>query len=307
MRIASIDIGTNTFRLLVTEPGEGNSLHKLYVGREITRLGEGSGNGTRLIKPRAIERSLKALTGFSEIIRDLGVEKMRAVATSMVRESRNGLDFVNLVKSQTGLPVEVITGEEEALLTVSGVMKSVTFDTPDCLIFDIGGGSTEYIYVKNGTVTNLTSTRLGVVCLTERFLSEEKESEAALAALGAHIEKTLAEGLSGFPPGGEGLTVIGTAGTPTSLAAVELDLVKYDANLVNNYTLTREGIVNILGRILRTPREERAAIPGLEKGREDLIVSGTEVVLKTLDRFSVGEMVVSDAGLLEGVAYGLLS
>lgn len=307
MRIASIDIGTNTFRLLVTEPGEGDSLHKLYVGREITRLGEGSGNGTRLIKPRAIERSLKALTGFSEIIRDLGVEKMRAVATSMVRESRNGLEFVNLVKSQTGLPVEVITGEEEALLTVSGVMKSVTFDTPDCLIFDIGGGSTEYIYVKNGTVTNLTSTRLGVVCLTERFLSEEKESEAALAALGAHIEKTLAEGLSGFPPGGEGLTVIGTAGTPTSLAAVELDLVKYDANLVNNYTLTRGGIVNILNRILRTPREKRAAIPGLEKGREDLIVSGTEVVLKTLDRFSVGEMVVSDAGLLEGVAYGLLS
>ncbi|MGE0369453.1 MAG: exopolyphosphatase [Candidatus Dadabacteria bacterium] len=307
MRIASIDIGTNTFRLLVTEPGEGDSLHKLYVGREITRLGEGSGNGTRLIKPGAIERSLKALTGFSEIIRDLGVEKMRAVATSMVRESRNGLEFVNLVKSQTGLPVEVITGEEEALLTVSGVMKSVTFDTPDCLIFDIGGGSTEYIYVKNGTVTNLTSTRLGVVCLTERFLSEEKESEAALAALGAHIEKTLAEGLSGFPPGGEGLTVIGTAGTPTSLAAVELDLVKYDANLVNNYTLTRGGIVNILNRILRTPREKRAAIPGLEKGREDLIVSGTEVVLKTLDRFSVGEMVVSDAGLLEGVAYGLLS
>ena len=307
MRIASIDIGTNTFRLLVTEPGEGDSLHKLYVGREITRLGEGSGNGTRLIKPGAIERSLKALTGFSEIIRDLGVEKMRAVATSMVRESRNGLEFVNLVKSQTGLPVEVITGEEEALLTVSGVMKSVTFDTPDCLIFDIGGGSTEYIYVKSGTVTNLTSTRLGVVCLTERFLSEEKESEAALTALGAHIEKTLSEGLSEFPQGGEGLTVIGTAGTPTSLAAVELDLVKYDANLVNNYTLTREGIVNILGRILRTPRGERAAIPGLEKGREDLIVSGTEVVLKTLDRFSVGEMVVSDAGLLEGVAYGLLS
>ena len=307
MRIASIDIGTNTFRLLVTEPGEGNSLHKLYVGREITRLGEGSGNGTMLIKPGAIERSLKALSGFSEIIRDLGVEKMRAVATSAVRESRNGLDFVNLVKLQTGLPVEVITGEEEALLTVSGVMKSVTFDTPDCLIFDIGGGSTEYIYVIEGTVTNLTSTRLGVVCLTERFLSEEKESEAALSALGAHIEKTLAQGLSGFPPGGEGLTVIGTAGTPTSLAAVELDLVKYDANLVNNYTLTRDGIVNILNRILGTPREERAAIPGLEKGREDLIVSGTEVVLKTLDRFSVGEMVVSDAGLLEGVAYGLLT
>ncbi|HML94320.1 MAG TPA: Ppx/GppA phosphatase family protein [Thermodesulfobacteriota bacterium] len=308
MRIASIDIGTNTFRLLVTEPGEeGDSLHKLYVGREITRLGEGSGNGTRLIKPGAIERSLKALSGFSEIIRDLGVEKMRAVATSMVRESRNGLDFVNLVKSQTGLPVEVISGEEEALLTVSGVMKSVTFDTPDCLIFDIGGGSTEYIYVKEGAVTNLTSTRLGVVCLTERFLSEEKESEAALSALGAHIEKTLSEGLSGFPAGGEWLTVIGTAGTPTSLAAVELDLVKYDANLVNNYTLTRDGIVNILDRILCTPRAERAAIPGLEKGREDLIVSGTEVVLKTLDRFSVGEMVVSDAGLLEGVAYGLLA
>lgn len=306
MRIASIDIGTNTFRLLVTEPGEGNSLHKLYVGREITRLGEGSGNGTRLIKPGAIERSLKALSGFSEIIRDLGVEKMRAVATSMVRESRNGLDFVNLVKSQTGLPVDVISGEEEALLTVSGVMKSVTFDTPDCLIFDIGGGSTEYIYVKEGTVTNLTSTRLGVVCLTERFLPEEKESEAALSALGAHIEKTLAEGLSGFPPGGEGLTAIGTAGTPTSLAAVELGLVKYDANLVNNYTLTRDGIVDILDRILRTPRGERAAIPGLEKGREDLIVSGTEVVLKTLGRFSVGGMVVSDAGLLEGVAYGLL-
>lgn len=307
MRIASIDIGTNTFRLLVTEPGEGNSLQKLYVGREITRLGEGSGNGTRLIKPGAIERSLKALSGFSEIIRDLGVERTRAVATSMVRESDNGPEFVKMVKNETGLPVDVITGEEEALLTVSGVLKSVTFDTPDCLIFDIGGGSTEYIYVKEGTVTNLTSTRLGVVCLTERFLSEEKESEAALSALGAHIEKKLAEGLSGFPSGGKGLTIIGTAGTPTSLAAVELGLRKYDADMVNNYTLTWDGIVRILSMILGTPRAERSAIPGLEKGREDLIVSGTEVVLKTMDRFSVNEMVVSDAGLLEGVAYELLS
>jgi exopolyphosphatase/guanosine-5'-triphosphate,3'-diphosphate pyrophosphatase len=141
VRIASIDIGTNTFRLLVSEADGGNSLKKLYISREITRLGEGLTPEKMLINPNAIDRSLKVLSGFSLKLREYEVGKLRAVATSAVRESLNGRDFVKKVEAETGIPVEVISGDEEARLTVEGVLNSVRFDTPDCLIFDIGGGA----------------------------------------------------------------------------------------------------------------------------------------------------------------------
>ncbi len=307
MRIASIDIGTNTFRLLVSEAEGASSIRKLYIAREITRLGEGLNPGQMLIKPNAIDRSLKVLTGFSLKLKEYEVRKLRAVATSAVRESLNGRDFVEKVEAVTGIPVEVITGDEEARLTVEGVLKSVRFDTPDCLIFDIGGGSTEYVYAKDGEIRNIASTGLGVVRLTETYLRGGIDTESDIASLNGHIDGMISLGLSSFPGGGgNNLTLIGTAGTPTTLAAMELRLAKYDPALVNNFILTRGMIENTLRAILRVPKSERTKIPGLEKGREDLIVSGIAVVLKTMERFSADKMVVSDAGLLEGIAYNMI-
>lgn len=307
MRIASIDIGTNTFRLLVSETDGNGSLKKLYVSREITRLGEGLTPEKMFINPEAMARALKALSGFSLKLKEYGVGKLRAVATSAVRESLNGRDFVRKVGEETGIPVDVISGDEEARLTVKGVLNNVSFDTPGCLIFDIGGGSTEYVYVYDGKIMNIASTGLGVVRLTEKYLADENDTEADMEALDAHIESVITEALPSFPQGGdETLTLIGTAGTPTTLAAMELRLAAYDPVLVNNYVLTREKIERTLRTVLSLPRADRTKIPGLEKGREDLIVSGTAVVLKTMERFMSGRMAVSDAGLLEGIAYSMV-
>ncbi len=308
MRISSIDIGTNTLRILILDAGEGKRPEKLHIGREITRLGEGFSEEKRLINQNAMDRSVRALAGFSRTIKKYGVRRLRAVATSVVRESLNGPEFVQRVKDETGIPVEVISGEEEARLTVTGVLNSVSFDTPDCLIFDIGGGSTEYVYVKRGAITNVASIGLGVVSLTEHYLKNEIDSEADLAILNKHIDKVLESGLAGFPESGlSDLTVIGTAGTPTTLAAMEMRLTRYDSNLVNNFTLTAKMIAGTLKKLAGIPKEERTKIPGLEKGREDLIVAGILITLKTLERFSSHKMLVSDAGLLEGVAYNLIS
>ncbi len=307
MRIASIDIGTNTFRLLVSEAESGNSLRKLYISREITRLGEGLTTEKMLINPNAIDRSLKTLSGFSLKLKEYDVRKLRAVATSAVRESLNGRDFVKKVEAETGIPVEVISGDEEARLTVEGVLNSVRFDTPDCLIFDIGGGSTEYVYVKEGEIANIASTGLGVVRLTEKYLGGETDSEPDITSLNGHVDEIISDGLSSFPKAaGDNITLIGTAGTPTTLAAIELRLSKYDPALVNNFILTREMIGRTLQAILSVPRSDRTKIPGLEKGREDLIVSGITVVQKTMERFSSDRMVVSDAGLLEGIVYNMI-
>lgn len=307
MRIASIDIGTNTFRLLVSEADGGSSIKKLYISREITRLGEGLTPEKMLINPNAIDRSLKVLSGYSLKLREYEVGKLRAVATSAVRESLNGRDFVKRVEAETGIPVEVISGDEEARLTVEGVLNSVSFDTPDCLIFDIGGGSTEYVYVKDGDIKNITSTGLGVVRLTEKYLGGETDTEPDITLLSRNIHETIADSLSSFPAvGGDGLTLIGTAGTPTTLAAIELRLAKYDPALVNNFILTRAMIERTLKTISSVPKSERTKVPGLEKGREDLIVSGIAIVLKTMERFSSDWMVVSDAGLLEGIAYNMI-
>lgn len=307
MRIASIDMGTNTFRLLVSETAGGGSLRKLYVGREITRLGEGLKPGNMLINPGAMDRALKTLSGFSRKLSEYGVGKLRAVATSAVRESLNGTEFVRKVGEETGIPVDVISGDEEARLTVRGVLNSVGFDTPGCIIFDIGGGSTEYVYVNGGEIMNIESTALGVVRLTEKYLAGESDTESDIKALNGHISGALLNALCSFPEGGDGtLTLIGTAGTPTTLAAIELQLSAYDPALVNNHILNREKIESILKTVLSLPRAERTKIPGLEKGREDLIVSGTAVVLETMERFMSDTMVVSDAGLLEGIAYGMI-
>lgn len=307
MRIASIDIGTNTLRLLVMECGNAAKPVKLHIGREITRLGEGFTDEKKVIGVNAIDRSLKALIGFAQTIKDYGIDKLRAVATSAVRESENGLDFVRLVLRETGIPIEVITGDEEARLTVLGVLGNVTFDTPNCLIFDIGGGSTEYVYVKSGNIENIVSTGLGVVSLTENYLKNDTDSESDVIRLKTRIEDVLNTELEDLPhPEPACLTVIGTAGTPTTLAAMQMGLEEYDSELVNNFTLTGGMIKDILRKLVRIPKTERTDIPGLEKGREDLIISGILITLATLERFSSESMVVSDAGLLEGIALDLL-
>jgi len=303
LRTASIDIGTNTIRLLISER-TGRGLLKIYINRVITRLGEGFSDNTRLLNSNAVNRSVAALYDFSKVIKKFHVNKIRAVATSVVRESKNGEEFVKQVADKTGLAVEVISGEEEAKLTVSGVLNSVSVNANNCIIFDIGGGSTEYVHIRSSNIVNLVSTNLGVVHLTEEFLRSEIETEQELANLSIYIKETLQRELENFEIiDKKDLILIGTAGTPTTLAAIELKLKEYNPELVNNFVLSEEMILSTIKKLLNMHKKDRAKITGLEKGREDILVVGALILIETLRKYSQNSVIVSDGGVLEGIAY----
>ena len=303
MRTASIDIGTNTIRLLISER-TGRGILKIYINRVITRLGEGFSDNTRLLNSNAVNRSVAALYDFSKVIKKFHVNKIRAVATSVVRESKNGEEFVKQVADKTGLAVEVISGEEEAKLTVSGVLNSVSVNANNCIIFDIGGGSTEYVHIRSSNIVNLVSTNLGVVHLTEEFLRSEIETEQELANLSIYIKETLQRELENFEViDKKDLILIGTAGTPTTLATIELKLKEYNPELVNNFVLSEEMILSTIKKLLNIHKKDRAKITGLEKGREDILVVGALILIETLRKYSQNSVIVSDGGVLEGIAY----
>ncbi len=308
MRIASIDIGTNTIRLLICEQTKDSALKKLYIDRVITRLGEGFSNDNTLLNPKAVYRALTALKGFSKIIREHNVNKVRAVATSVVRKSENSLEFIKRVKNETGIMVEVISGEQEAELTVSGVLNSVSIEGEYSIIFDIGGGSTEYVYVQNADVIKLLSINLGVVYLTEGFLINDRETNQDIAKLSLYIEETLERELKGFgiePQ--QTISLVATAGTPTTLAAIQLGLNEYKPELVNNFVLTKDMITSTMEKLIKIPKKDRSNVIGLEKGREDIIIPGALILIETLKKFSSTKVIVSDGGVLEGIAWNLIN
>lgn len=307
MRIASIDIGTNTLRILVAEL-KGNELKKIYIDRVITRLGSGFSRIEKLISAEAVKRALAVLDGFAKTLKRYEVEKVRAVATSVVRESLNGYEFIRRVRKESGIEIELISGKEEAELTVKGVLKSVSPPSRSSVIFDVGGGSTEYAYVEDGVILGFASTSLGVVHLAEKFLKRDMPSELDIRAISEDIENVLSYEISLMSEfTADHLSLIGTAGTPTTLAAIELGLNEYDPNVVNGFVLKRDVVLRIFQTLIEMPKEKRLEVKGIEKGREDIIIPGTLILLKTMERFSKDEILVSDGGLLEGVAYSLIT
>lgn len=297
---ASIDLGTNTARLLIGKVEEGRIEH-LLVRRHITRLGGGF-TDERGISREAWDRSLAALVDFADEMRRAGVVRVRAVATSAVRDAVNGADFCAHVVERTGISLEVIDGEEEGLLTLAGVLSGLDRKEGRFFVFDVGGGSTEYTLANGNAPLYTESLPLGVVRLTE--------GKPDLPAMEEKVGRELAglrERLAGRALDGQlaGATLVGTAGTATTLAAISLGMTDYDYRRVNNHLLSRDEIARILALLLPLSPAERLTVPGLEKGREDLIVVGTLITLATMDLFGFETMTVSDFGLLEGALIGL--
>jgi len=307
VRIASLDIGTNTFRILICET-KGKQLKKLYINRVITRLGGGFSQERKLITEKAIERSIKILKEFSQIIEEYRVDRMRAIATSVVRESFNGDEFIKRANDEAGITIEVVSGEEEAKLTVEGALESISIDSGHNVIFDIGGGSTEFSFIDNNKIIEIVSTQLGVVHLTEKFLVEEIPTVSSIRRLTAYIEEIInSEVPTKIREIYENLVLIATAGTPTTLAAIEMGLDKYNADLVNGLILKKEMLIRIFEKLVAIPKKERLNVKGLEKGREDVIIPGILIILKTMDRFLTDEAIVSDGGLLEGTLNSMIN
>ncbi|MBI4746512.1 MAG: Ppx/GppA family phosphatase [Deltaproteobacteria bacterium] len=307
--LASIDIGTNTFRLLISELNDDGQLRQRVIKREITRLGGGF-TATGGLTGDSMLRGIATLSAFSELLREHKVEEARAVATSVVREAPNGREFVRMVKDLTGLNVEVIDGDEEALLALKGVLSCITVKTGDALVFDIGGGSAEYILSSLGNPLYSESLKLGVVHATETFLHSDPTKEEEIEKVSNHVVGILKPFLDNLvqnglkkrlPPENMDVTLIGTAGTITTLAAMDQGLESYDPSRINNYVLTYNRVKRLLNDIYPLALSERSKVFSLERGREDLIVAGAVIVLKTMEIFGFREMMVSDGGLLEGV------
>lgn len=294
---AAIDLGTNTARLLIGTDIDGKIVRH-HVSRSITRLGGGftRENG---ISQAASDRTVTAMQSFSEIIKQFSVTEVRAVATSAVRDAVNREEFCLEVRSVSGIELEVISGEEEGRLTLSGVISGLDVVPDSMLVFDVGGGSTEYTAAKKGEIIFTRSLPLGVVRLTE--------GKGSTAAISDKIDRELNLLISemdnaGISPLFKNCTLIATAGTATSLAAIDIGLTDYDYSKVNNHIIDTVRIREIFNRLSPlSPSERLRQIIGLEEGREDLIIAGILLTLKSMEMFDSKSLKVSDFGLLEGV------
>jgi len=295
-RIAAIDFGTNTARLLVVEKDFATqNFTQICLEREIVRMGGGfsSENG---LAPDAIERGLACLMRFSKVMNQHGIDSVRAVATSAVRDAVNKSMFLELVKQQTGISLEVIDGVQEGSLTLQGVMSALDVEPDSLLLFDVGGGSTEFTCMKNRKTTFVKSLPLGVVRLTEGKGSPGEmlaKIDKELCLLKADMKEHAVDCCLS--------TLVGTAGTATTLAAISMEMADYDYRRVNNSELTLAEIKRIYNHLSSLDVVERLKIPGLEKGREDLIIAGSLITIQVMETFGYSTLKVSDYGLLEGL------
>ena len=297
--IASIDIGSNTARLLILE-STGDQKFKLLVSkRNITRLGEGIDAQGKLTEHR-MQTTLKVLSRFRQICLENGDPPLFAVATSAVREASNGQEFVRLAKKETGIDIKIITWEEEARLTLEGVYWKIPHENRRVITFDIGGGSTEFILSEGENIKDFCSTSLGVVRLTEKFITQHPVDEKEYHSLQNHLQYELQivkNKLSAFPPE----LLIGTAGTVTTLAALKENIYPYDPEKIHGSTFSRPEAESILDDLKGKSLSQRLLLKPIEPGREDLIIAGTAIVLETMRTFGCEILTVSEYSLREGL------
>jgi exopolyphosphatase / guanosine-5'-triphosphate,3'-diphosphate pyrophosphatase len=285
MRVAAIDLGTNTTRLLVGDVGDGR-VDPLVRRSTITRLGEGVDARRRLL-PFPIARVRNCLSDYRRELESLGAERALLVATSAVRDAENGEAFLGEIEWSYGFTTRLLSGEDEANLTLRGVGELGA----GTVVVDVGGGSTELV-----SSSDRVSTNLGSVRLTERFLDSDPPSADELRALRDAIRAVLAE--HDLPAA----YAVGVAGTITSLAALDLDLVEHEPGRVHGHLMSEAGIAAQLGRLAALPLAERREVPGLEPERAPVIVAGAAILLEVMRYLGVSEIAVSERDLLDGAA-----
>lgn len=300
MRVSTIDVGSNTVRLLVADVEGPGAWRVVEQHQKVTRLGEGlAASGALGEAPMA--RTLALVSDYVGRGMRLGSARVRIVATSAVREAANGRAFVAAVERATGRRVDVVSGEDEARLMLRGVRHGLGRLAGAVIVFDIGGGSTEYILAEDDAVRATASLRLGVVPLAERYPFpgpvDPVRYRTLLDEISGRLERELPEAIRRARIA----HLVGTAGTVTTLAALDLGLAEYDAPRVQGHRLSRAAIEGLLARLGGLSVAERGALPCLEPGRADLIVPGTAIVMATLDCLGVDALVVSDDGLREGI------
>jgi exopolyphosphatase/guanosine-5'-triphosphate,3'-diphosphate pyrophosphatase len=299
LRIAVLDLGTNSTRLLVAGV-RGGDLEQLERRTSITRLGQGV-DGSGRLAPEAIERVLDAVGEYREAIDELRAERVVAIATSAVRDAANGGELLDALRERYGIEARTITGDEEARLTFLGATSGRPDGEP-ALVIDIGGGSTELVIGRPGAEPDFhVSTQAGSVRQTERHITADPPPEDQLRELRAEVGTILE---SRIPPKvREAVTHgIAVAGTATSLAAIAQELEPYDPERVHGYPLAREEAERILAQLASVPLEERQQIAGLHPQRAPTIVAGAAILVEAMGAFGLDRVEVSEADILQGAA-----
>ncbi len=301
-RVAAIDCGTNSIRLLVAESGAG-SMVELDRRLQLNRLGQGV-DATAEFHPDALQRTWQAVDDYAQVIAGFGVERLRFVATSAARDARNREELFAGVRERLGVEVEIIPGTEEASLSFTGALSGVAVEAEPVLVIDIGGGSTELITgSRDGRIQHAVSLDIGSVRLRERLLHSDPPTADEIERTLAHVDELLDSSGTDFAAI---QTFIGVAGTATSLSALNQGLQHYQRDQVHGSLLTTDELTRLSDELLRTPVAEVEATTCLPRKRAEVICAGA-LINAAIARRVAAPMVVSESDILDALVMGLLA
>jgi exopolyphosphatase/guanosine-5'-triphosphate,3'-diphosphate pyrophosphatase len=312
-RVAAIDCGTNSIRLLIADLDSAHSrLTDVTRQMKIVRLGEGVDRTGRL-SPTALDRTLGVLREYAGLIGACSVDAVRMVATSATRDAENAQEFTRRVKEVLGVAPEVVTGLEEATLSFTGATREL--GAGDYLVTDIGGGSTEFVLGTVGTASTVIaahSVDIGCVRMTERHLHGDPPTAREVAAATADIDAPLDLAAQAIAPGAGdnralsgGRVLVGLAGSVTTVAGIALGLGEYDSVAIHHSRVSAGQVAAIASQLMAQTRAERAAIAVMHPGRVDVIGAGALILARIMDRFGFDEVLVSEHDILDGIAWSL--
>ncbi len=300
MKVAALDLGSNTFLLLIVEFNETRkSMRVIYDGCKVTRLAEGV-NKTGVISQEALLRAEECFSDFQKIIRGNDVDKILGVATSAARDAKNSHDFFKLAEKYD-IPVEIITGSREAELTFKGTLSKEEHVDGACVI-DVGGGSTEIIGLQNKVIKG-QSLNIGSVRLTEMFIKSFPTPKKQILEMEKYIENILIENQGELPK--KVRSLIAVAGTPTTLASLVMK-TQFDADRVNGFKITLMMLDEWIEKVGDLNLKQRLELTGMDSGREDVIVAGLCILRQTVKFFNLTEMMVSTQGVRYGLAASMV-
>ncbi len=300
-RVAAIDCGTNAIRLLVADVVDG-SLTDLDRRMETVRLGEGV-DATGRLADAALARTFAACERYAAIVRDLGAERIRFVATSASRDAENRDVFVAGVLQRIGVEPEVISGDEEAALSFAGATRGLVGGEPPYLVVDIGGGSTEFVLGTSAPEAS-RSVDVGCVRMTERHVRHDPPTREEVQAIVADVDAAISRAAEAVPLG-EARTLVGLAGSVTTAAALALALPEYDSTVIHGSRIPTSEIARVSDELLGLDHDARAALGPMHPGRVDVINAGVLVLRRILDRTGLPELLVSEHDILDGIAFAL--
>ena len=301
MRVAAIDCGTNSIRLLIADI-DGNNFREVVRDMEIVRLGQGV-DETGQFHPDAIARTLAAVDKFAAEIAKRGVEKIRFCATSATRDATNRHLFVDGVRDRLGIELEVISGDEEAALSFAGAIKDLDPSNGPFLVVDIGGGSTEFVF-GTSTVEAARSVNIGCVRMTERHFASDPATVQQIESARTDIQAAIAQAAAVVPIT-QAKTLVAVAGTATTVAAAALNLPEYDRYAIHLSRISAKQTHDAATMFATSTREQRLALGYMHPGRVDVIAAGSLVLSEIMKATAASEFVASESDILDGMAFSL--